>query len=181
MQECDKFRVHFSSYIEGELLSEERQALEAHLAVCTDCSEAIYQIKIIRRSLQSLPPITTSSHFERQLQDRIARLNNTSPWMGPLLNLKHNWKIPAIGSAVASIVILGVLLLSPPQPNTAQSGNTEFRTSVRQSVAAPTGIPGATAAPAKALTSPTETQLDSTKNNATVPRTAGRPVQLVGD
>ncbi len=181
MQECDKFRVHFSSYIEGELLSEERQALEAHLAVCNDCSETIYQIKIIRRSLQALPTITTSRNFEYQLQQRLENLNTSSPWTGPFLNLKRNWKIPAIGSAVASIVIVSVLLLSSPQQQARTPNRTQLRSSVQHTITPPAGITNAAAASAKVLDAASELPSDSVKHERAVPRTSGRPVQLVGD
>ncbi len=181
MQECDKFRVHFSSYIEGELIAEERQALEAHLAVCTDCSEAIYQIKIIRKSLQALPVVTTSTNFEHRLQQRIANLNNTPPWATPLMNLRHNWKIPAIGSAVASIVIVGVLLLSPAQQQASKNASTQLPASIRQQMAPTANFSNSSAASAQTVGQKEALPADSIVNSRALPRTNRRPVQLVGD
>ncbi len=178
MQECDKFRVHFSSYIEGELIFEERQALEAHLAVCHDCSETLYQMKIIRRSLQSLPTITTSTQFEYRLNQKIANLNNASPWTAPLLNLRQNWKIPAIGSAVASIIIVGVLLLSPTQQQASKNMNSTFTAPLKQ------GAQFSNTSTTTAEKSAGELQAmpsDSSYKIKTPPRRNSRPVQLVGD
>ncbi len=181
MQECDKFRVHFSSYIEGELIAEERQALEAHLAVCSDCSEAIYQIKIIRRSLQTLPPITTSQSFEHRLQQRIADLNNASPWATPFMNLRHNWKIPAIGSAVASIVIVGVLLLSPAQQQASKNDGKHLPAAIHNPLTPTSSFSNMNAVSPQTVEQKEAMPVDSMVNRQAIPRTNRRPVQLVGD
>ncbi len=183
MHQCDKFRVYFSSYIEGELHSEQRKYLEAHLAVCSECSEAVYQIKIIRESLRRLPPIRTSDGFETQLHYRINQFSQQST--SPFFLIREHWKIPAIGSAILLMVVTTFIFFSP--------GDQQASRAVQQSIPA-VGIPaGSASVPGSSIgqaTEPEEVQSvtqgvpsqgfnDSLQSHP--PKRVRKGVQLVGD
>ncbi|NOX36663.1 MAG: hypothetical protein GXO78_03920 [Calditrichaeota bacterium] len=183
MHQCDKFRVYFSSYIEGELHSEQRKYLEAHLAVCPECSEAVYQIKIIRESLRRLPTIQTSDGFETRLHYRINQLNQQST--SPFFLIKEHWKIPALGSAILLLVVTTFIFFNP--------GDQQASRAVQQNLPA-VGLPARSASvPGSSIGQATETEdfqtisqgvqsqgfNDSLKSHP--PKRVRKGVQLVGD
>ncbi len=107
MTECDKFKRFFSDYLDGEISFEERRSLEAHLQVCTDCSETMRQMKIIQESLRRMPQVKTSADFEQRLHQQIFA-PQTSVQMGN--QLFQNWKLPAMGSALV-LATVGFFLI----------------------------------------------------------------------
>ncbi len=107
MADCDKFRMQFSDYLDGELTITERTELEAHLAVCEYCSETLNQIRIIQRSLQNIPAITTSPDFETRLHQMLHQQQTRSFF--PFRSLQ-GWKVPAMGSALV-LASLGLFLV----------------------------------------------------------------------
>lgn len=181
MNECDRFEMFFSSYIEGELHSEKKRDLEAHLAVCSRCSEAVYRMKIIRDSLRRLPQIRTSEGFEHRLHYRITQMNESrqSPW----LYFRENWKIPAISSVIALAVISFVLILSP----LTQTPSTSVPQSVPASINPVPSAAGSAVLPtSKSIADPAASEqipgtvtTDSTKSSPKKPTT--QAVKLVGE
>lgn len=103
MNECDKFRSLFSSYIDGEILPENRKSLEDHLAICPPCAQAVKRLKEMCNSLRNLPILTTSPDFEYKLHQQIANIGNSHSiqFSIPI----QNWKIPVAASLV---VLAGV-------------------------------------------------------------------------
>lgn len=97
MIDCDKLRTNFSDYLDEELPIEQRKELEDHFSVCLECQETIRKMKIIQRSLKQLPQISVSPDFEQKLHQQIFRANQKATFL-PLPF--HNWKIPAMGSAI---------------------------------------------------------------------------------
>lgn len=107
MAECDKYRVQFSSYLDGELPIGARKELEAHLAICEECAETIYQIRVIQQSLQRISPVNTSPGFENRLHNALREgAGHSSLLPGNL----QGWKVPAMGSALL-LASLGVFMV----------------------------------------------------------------------
>jgi len=97
MSECDKFKLQFSDYLDGELPLAQRKELDDHLSICWDCAETIRQIKAIQESLRNIPPISTGPDFEQRLHDQLHSL----PGRTNIIPLPmQSWKLPAMGSAI---------------------------------------------------------------------------------
>ena len=122
MTNCDKFKLHYSDYIDGELPADQCQEVDHHLTLCLTCREIVRQMKIIQQSLRQIPQITTSPDFETKLKQQILQQNpnrsfDTFPW--------QSWKLPAMGSAIV-LATVGLFLVlnndsgpgiqSPPKP-----------------------------------------------------------------
>ncbi len=107
MSDCDKFKMHFSGYLDGDLTPTLRKELESHLSACVECNETFRQIKMIQQSLRELPQINTSVDFEQRLHRQLSSLSRSSsffpqPW--------QNWKLPAMGSALV-LATVGMFLI----------------------------------------------------------------------
>lgn len=116
MPDCDKFKMHFSDYTDGELSPTQRKWLEEHFEECLECAETVRQMKIIQQSLRNLPSYKTSPDFERRLQEQIFGQSSRStipiqPW--------NNWKLPAMGSALV-LATVGLFLVFNPSDNGQQ-------------------------------------------------------------
>lgn len=118
MTNCDKFKLHYSDYIDGELPSDQCQEVDHHLTLCPTCREIVRQMKIIQQSLRQIPQITTSPDFEAKLKQQILQQNPhrsfaTFPW--------QSWKLPAMGSAIVLATVGLFLVLNNDSGPTLQS------------------------------------------------------------
>jgi len=121
MPECDKFRMNFSNYLDGELHFEVRKLLDDHFSVCPDCAEDYRQMKDIQKNLNHMPHISTSPGFEKSLQQRILKQNQNPGFIPPQL---QNWKLPAMGSAiVVATVSLFMVFNNSPAPDPGETIN----------------------------------------------------------
>ncbi|RMF57245.1 MAG: hypothetical protein D6748_11580, partial [Calditrichaeota bacterium] len=103
MSECDKLRDRLSDYVDGELSAGLKEELEIHLQVCTDCQETLHRYRAVCYSLKTLPSITTSPDFERQLHLRIQRMSQQNSWY------PRDWKIPAAAFVALFVIVVGSL------------------------------------------------------------------------
>lgn len=118
MSECDKYKSLFSNYIDGDLFPEQRKFIENHISVCPPCQRAVQRLKVICKSLRSMPVLTTSPDFESRLHQQIANLG-----YGQSINLSlpiQNWKIPAAAS-FAVIILIGIFLFFDSSDNLQNS------------------------------------------------------------
>ena len=109
MNYCDKFKVSFSEYIEGELDPDAWQVIESHLSLCPECRETVNRMRSVRKTLNQLPRFNTSPDFENKLNQRLQNLNNQRILPFPL-NYFQDWKIPAFSFAVILMVFSFVWL-----------------------------------------------------------------------
>jgi len=54
-QRQDPWRTRLSEYVDGELASGEREALEAHLATCDGCTEVVRDLRELVKAARELP------------------------------------------------------------------------------------------------------------------------------
>jgi len=52
---CQVYEVMLSAYIDGELSSQDKEALEAHLATCDSCRSALSELRAVKAALASVP------------------------------------------------------------------------------------------------------------------------------
>jgi anti-sigma factor RsiW len=107
MANCDKMKLNYSNYIEGELPADQSKALDEHLNHCPECRETVRQMRIIQQSLKQLPQISASPDFEKKLQQQIFQQNQRSTFIPPQM---QNWKLPAMGSAIV-LATVGLFLV----------------------------------------------------------------------
>ncbi len=129
MMDCDRFRMDFSNYLEGELHSEHRKKLDDHFSICPECYEIFRRMSDIQKRLKNLLPIGTSPGFEQRLQETILRQNQHPGFIPAQL---QNWKLPAMGSAivVATVSLFLVFNNSPAPENPGV--NAQFKTAAPQ-------------------------------------------------
>lgn len=116
MMDCDKFRSKFSSYLDGELPTEQRKALDTHFTVCPSCQEIFRQMKIIQQSLKQLPQISSTPDFEQRLRQQIF---NSEKRAHVIPFQFQNWKLPAMGSAIV-LATLGLFFVFNNTTDTSQ-------------------------------------------------------------
>jgi len=150
--DCDKFRMDFSNYLEGELHTEQRKKLDDHFSICPECYEIFRRMSDIQKKLKNLLPIGTSPGFEQRLQENILRQNQHPGFIPAQL---QNWKLPAMGSAiVVATVSLFLVFNNSPAPETPDT-DTQFNTAAPQ-------IQGGLAKPVDAPTSSVPSTYEST-------------------
>lgn len=70
---CTETNSRLDDYIEGELSTDEVQAIEKHLANCDQCSKELQETGALRRALNSLPLVEPSEGFEERLFQEVQR------------------------------------------------------------------------------------------------------------
>lgn len=115
MNYCDKFKVSFSEYIEGELDPDAWQVIESHLSLCPECRETVNRMRSVRKTLSQLPRFNTSPGFEYKLNRRLRNLDNQKILPFPL-NYFQNWKVPAFSFVVILMVFSFVLFYDTEPP-----------------------------------------------------------------
>ena len=121
MANCDKMKSNYSGYIEGGLPADQYKILDDHLSACPGCREAIREMKIIRQSLRQLPQIQVSPDFEQKLHQLVFQPNPRGSFIPPQL---HNWKLPALGSAIV-LATIGLFLIMNDSSGPAGSSVTQ--------------------------------------------------------
>ncbi len=112
MNECDKLRYSYSSYIDGELAPESRRSIENHLTQCPACKETVLRLRAVQEVLHHLPQITTSPEFEQQLHLRIQRHARHRFFNFPFKQV--DWKVPAIAAVMVVLLVAVVFILDMP-------------------------------------------------------------------
>ncbi|OPX33782.1 hypothetical protein B1H10_05075 [candidate division KSB1 bacterium 4484_188] len=121
MSDCDKFKMQFSNYLDGELSAFQRKELDEHFSICPDCSQTIRQMKIIQQSLRQMPSFHTSPDFERRLHQHIFEPQHERAGVFPFP--WQNWKLPAMGSALVLATLSLFLVFNPTDNNNTQISN----------------------------------------------------------
>lgn len=76
MKECDVFQPELSAYIDGELTSHRRERVEAHLASCRQCQEALAELRTLADGVAAMPKLQPSPRFLADVRHKIARGDN---------------------------------------------------------------------------------------------------------
>ena len=178
MSECDKFKLQFSDYLDGELPQVQRKELDDHLSICWDCAETIKQIKIIQESLRNIPTIATGPDFEHRLHDQLHNLSGG----GNIFPLTmQNWKLPAMGSAIvlATVGLFYVFNHSVDTNNPSLNGGGSFYPAATQVPASSHNYQLSNTPANQADYSQNPSREDSLSNDTVQVNQNG--VQLVGD
>jgi len=108
--ECERMETRISPYLDGELGSAEKEALEAHLRDCTRCREMLKILREVSASLRNLPEVEISPDLERRLlaiPDRKRRFRFSLDFLArPALQ-------PALAAATVLLTVVSFYAFSP--------------------------------------------------------------------
>jgi anti-sigma factor RsiW len=119
---CAERRESLSAYVDDELAPGERAELDAHLAGCATCREALAAQRRLAEQLAGLPAAAPPGDFEARFWARIAREQEAGAsgggalaWLGGLLRPR---RLAAIGGLAAAAVALVLVLRGAPENGT---------------------------------------------------------------
>ena len=104
MSDCDPVRRLLPSYLDAELVGEERRAVEAHLATCAECRAACEDDASFGAAIQEALPRHAVPHT---LRERVSRLRLGTPRPGA----RVAW---VAGTAAAALLAVALSLLRGP-------------------------------------------------------------------
>lgn len=108
MKQCQDIRPELSAYLDGELTPPQRTDVEAHLASCPRCQQALAELKTLATGVAALPRLVPAPQFLAEVRRKIARGDQPEPmtWQDHLF--RPVWlKVPL--EAAALIVIAALL------------------------------------------------------------------------
>jgi anti-sigma factor RsiW len=68
---CPEVTGQLSAYLDAALPPDRRQGMEAHLAVCPECTRALSELRCTRRLLRSLPGPPAPARIRRPLLETL--------------------------------------------------------------------------------------------------------------
>ena len=170
---CDDARDLFSALVDDAVSSEERDALDAHLAVCPDCRRELEGFQRTVALVRATPPVRAPAGFV----DRVLAAARPVPWYQRLarrLFIPLPVKLPLEAAAIVLVTFLAVHLYretpdlqqasrpaAPPAVSDAPASSTPSRTpaapptpasppvSTPPSTTGPTSVPGSAELAAK--------------------------------
>ncbi|MCI0495970.1 zf-HC2 domain-containing protein [candidate division KSB1 bacterium] len=72
MDNCQRFKLLVSDYIEGGLAQQHKQQMEYHFKECLKCARTTQQLRTLLNELKALPKVSVSPDFETILRARIS-------------------------------------------------------------------------------------------------------------
>lgn len=121
MTACSSYRADVAAYLDHELESASRAALESHLATCEGCSLELERQRQLGEALAALPQLEPSSEFTARFWARLARERESRPHL--LAGLREWLTVSRVGiglvgaAAVAAVVALLVRAPADPDPD----------------------------------------------------------------
>lgn len=91
---------HFSAYLDGELEAAEHQAVEAHLAECSACSEKISRSRRLNEVLSHASAIEPSSDFSRRVMQQVDQEKQF------LKTRRVQWTILGLAAGIVLLVLV---------------------------------------------------------------------------
>ncbi|MGD1020235.1 MAG: anti-sigma factor [Verrucomicrobiia bacterium] len=76
MNDCDIIQPELSAYMDGELAPHRRELVEAHVATCRRCQEALAELKTLASGVAALPKLQTPPQFLAEVRRKIVRGDN---------------------------------------------------------------------------------------------------------
>ena len=129
MMNCKNVKKNLVSFLEKELLEDQRIEMEKHLKTCPDCSHLLEEFSQLWGALEWREKIQPSPYFWTRLKQRIIEYEEgrkpTFGWFEGLVG----WTRPAVAVAVLLIcVFLGYSLGNLPQANGQTASQLDQRT-----------------------------------------------------
>lgn len=126
MTRCSGVEKRFRAYIDGDLTTQERQRIDAHLAACHACHAHLEKLDGAARLARTLALEEPPPHFSASLQVRLASLRAARrplPWwrrLPPRASLSSRRLVAAGAGAALGVTLLVASLLGNQQPGVAE-------------------------------------------------------------
>jgi len=107
MNDCDIIHAGLSAYVDGELTPHRREWVEAHLASCPRCREALAELKALAVGVATLPKMQPPPRFLAEVRRKIARGDNPEALTWRDYLFRPFWiKVPLELAAVVAVALL---------------------------------------------------------------------------
>jgi anti-sigma factor (TIGR02949 family) len=126
---CNQVRRHFSEYIDGACGEAVSRSVEAHVEGCPACSQALNDMRLAVRAVNSLPPVEAPPNFRAKVWSQIG--DRTPARVGGWALFVHrlSWKpVAAFGGAVALAGVIGFSMLAQRSVETPSAETPFMRT-----------------------------------------------------
>ncbi len=119
MTPCSNHREDLVAYLDHELESALRTALESHLATCGGCSQELQRQRQLSEVLASLPQLEPSPEFTVRFWARLASEGESRPrWLAGLPEWLTGSRVAlGLGSAAAVAAAIALLVRTPTDPD----------------------------------------------------------------
>lgn len=115
---CKQIRTKLSDYIDGALPLTEKTRVEAHLADCPACREALADLEATVELLQAAPKVNAPDNFLEQVNAQIDALQGNAPiWerIRQFLFVPFKIKIPMQLAAATAMAVMVIMVVSSPE------------------------------------------------------------------
>lgn len=122
----DEYADRLSDYLDDELDAGERQALEAHLAGCAECTRTLEELRLVVDRARELGPRPPARDLWSGIEPHVARPASLRPFR-PRAPRRFSFTLPELAAAavlvaaVSGAVALRVATLRQPPPAPAQT------------------------------------------------------------
>ena len=109
LMNCRDVELLMQDYLDGYLLSSQREALEKHLSACPACRRDLLQMKKLEEELEGQVPVEVPPGLEEAISGRLPRGFLVSPWAGRAFR----WTGVGLVSTMAALLVLLMFVISP--------------------------------------------------------------------
>ena len=118
---CPQTQTELSAYVDGELPPSIRAEVEAHIEGCAACRKRLAELRKLAEGVAALPKPQPAPQFLAAVRRKIARGETPEQRNWIDLLFRPVWvKVPIEVVALAAILVVAAVLVTPPRRNTAQ-------------------------------------------------------------
>ena len=110
---CVRVRKELSAYIDGEVSSQRRAAIENHLAGCSDCEQYREHLSRIAQSVRKADQIEPSPEF---WSDTMRRIRTLVKLPAPAPAVTPRWALALAACLAAALFVAGWIVVSTQGP-----------------------------------------------------------------
>jgi len=100
-----------SDYVDDELASSDREAVEAHIATCDDCRETVAQLRRVMARAGALEPREPENDLWAGIAERIgAEPEAEAPRVIPIESGRSGWRMPEFTFSAPQLVAASLLI-----------------------------------------------------------------------
>jgi hypothetical protein len=117
---CPQIQTELSAYVDGELPPSIRAEVEAHIEGCPHCQEHLAELRRLAEGVAALPKPQPAPQFLAAVRRKIAHGETPEQKNWIDLLFRPVWmKVPIEAVALAAILVVAAVLVTPPRRNTA--------------------------------------------------------------
>jgi anti-sigma factor RsiW len=118
---CPQIQTELSAYVDGELPPSIRAEVEAHIEGCAACRKRLAELRKLAEGVAALPKPQPAPQFLAAVRRKIAHGETPEQRNWIDLLFRPVWvKVPIEVVALAAILVVAAVLVTPPRRNTAQ-------------------------------------------------------------